>query len=183
MLANGIWEANGANNNKVASTNILWKTPENGLTAPLFILVALRAIARVAGIPPKRGVTIFAIPCPISSRSELCLLPVIPSETTADSRDSIPPNIAITNAGCQSIKIFSQVIWGYLNVGNDCGMPPNADQIVATLLVQKMTAATVGLMRATSKTGTLGKNLGIKITIKRPITAVSTLNMFMESKF
>ena len=42
-------------------------TPDKGETAPLLILVAVLAIAPVAGIPPKRGVMILAIPCPISS--------------------------------------------------------------------------------------------------------------------
>ncbi|MNG16707.1 hypothetical protein D3C84_1006450 [compost metagenome] len=80
-------------------TTIPCMMPESGDVAPFLILVAVRAIAPVAGIPPKRGVTMFAMPCPISSRLLLWRVPVIPSATTADSKDSIPPSIAIISAG------------------------------------------------------------------------------------
>ncbi|MNJ39451.1 hypothetical protein D3C77_343230 [compost metagenome] len=73
--------------------------PEIGETAPFLILVAVRAIAPVAGMPPNNGAAIFAMPCPINSRLLLCLLFVIPSATTADSKDSMLPNIAIMKAG------------------------------------------------------------------------------------
>src|SRR5699024_439318 len=62
MLANGILDAYGANNNKIANTKTLCKIPENGLTAPALILVAVRAMAPVAGIPPNIGVTMLASP-------------------------------------------------------------------------------------------------------------------------
>ena len=62
-------------------------------------MAAVRAIAPVAGIPPKRADIIFPIPCPINSAFDLCLLPIIPSETTAESRDSIAASIAIVKAG------------------------------------------------------------------------------------
>src|SRR5699024_3437772 len=71
ILANGTCEANGANNKSVSNTNTLWNIPENGLIAPLFIFVAVLAIAPVAGIPPKKGVTILAKPCPNNSRLDL----------------------------------------------------------------------------------------------------------------
>ena len=64
-----------------------------------FTLAAVRAIAPVAGIPPKRADIIFPIPCPINSAFDLCLLPIIPSETTAESKDSIAASIAIVKAG------------------------------------------------------------------------------------
>ena len=40
----------------------------------------------------------------------LCFVPVIPSSTTAQSRDSIAPSIAIENAAGSSVRIESQVI-------------------------------------------------------------------------
>ena len=112
MLANGIWDANGANSNSVSSTNKPWMTPDILETAPDLILVAVRAIAPVAGIPPKNGVTIFAIPCPISSLLLLCFVPDMASATTAESNDSIPPNTAIAKAGTIKRCIRSQVISG-----------------------------------------------------------------------
>src|SRR5690625_3819699 len=62
IAANGTCDAYGAKINSVSKTKTLWKIPENGLTAPLLMLVAVRAIAPVSGIPPKKGVTIFANP-------------------------------------------------------------------------------------------------------------------------
>ena len=41
--------------------------PAMGVFAPFFTFVTVLAIAPVAGIPPKNGVIMFAIPCPISS--------------------------------------------------------------------------------------------------------------------
>lgn len=61
-LASGICTANGASNNSVIKTKIPWITPDNGDTAPDLIFVAVRAMAPVAGIPPKNGVTILATP-------------------------------------------------------------------------------------------------------------------------
>jgi hypothetical protein len=59
--------------------------PATGDRAPARMLVAVRAMAPVAGIPPNSGETMFAIPCAASSTFELCRSPVIPSATTADS--------------------------------------------------------------------------------------------------
>src|SRR6266849_956973 len=58
------------------------------------MLVAVLAIAPVAGSPPKSGERIFAIPCPTSSTFGLCLSPLMRSETTADISDSIAPSMA-----------------------------------------------------------------------------------------
>ena len=41
--------------------------PATGVLPPFFTLAAVRAIAPVAGIPPKRADIIFPIPCPINS--------------------------------------------------------------------------------------------------------------------
>ncbi|MNP47212.1 hypothetical protein D3C76_1412550 [compost metagenome] len=76
------------------------------------ILVAVRAMAPVAGMPPNRGVTILAMPWPTSSRLLLCRLPDMPSATTADKSDSMAPSMAMTKAGRSSSLIRSQVITG-----------------------------------------------------------------------
>ena len=72
--------------------------PATGVRPPLLILVIVRAIAPVAGMPPKKGTTTFATPWAMSSVFELCLSPITPSATIADSKDSIAPNIAMVNA-------------------------------------------------------------------------------------
>ncbi|MNW22330.1 hypothetical protein D3C71_2237430 [compost metagenome] len=55
-------EANGANRMRIRNTTIPWMIPENGDTAPFLILVAVLAMAPVAGMPPNSGVTMLAIP-------------------------------------------------------------------------------------------------------------------------
>ena len=66
------------------------------------MLVAVRAIAPVAGKPPNIGETILAIPCPINSTLGLCRSWLMRSETTADISDSIAPSIATVKAGPSS---------------------------------------------------------------------------------
>ena len=56
-------------------------------------------------------------PCPISSALDLCVSPIIPSDTTAESRDSIPARMAIVNAGeiisCTSFMEKSRCMEGW----------------------------------------------------------------------
>ncbi len=49
------------------------------------------AIAPVAGIPPNNPEPIFPISRAISSVFDLCFAAIIPSETTAESRDQFRP--------------------------------------------------------------------------------------------
>ena len=73
--------------------------PAIGVRPPFFTFVAVRAIAPVAGMPPKSGDTMFATPCATSSMFERCRPPIMPSATTAESSDSIAPSSAMVNAG------------------------------------------------------------------------------------
>ena len=78
-----------------------------GERAPLRMLVAVRAMAPVAAKPPKKGATMLPMPCATSSPSGSCLVPAMPSETTADRSDSIAPSIAIVNAEGSSARTRS----------------------------------------------------------------------------
>src|SRR2546428_2944598 len=148
-----------------------------GDAAPFLILVAVRAIAPVAGMPPKRGVTILAIPCPMSSRLLLCLLPDMPSATTADNKDSIPPSMAITNAGGSNSFIFSKENCGRVSVGSMLGIAPKVVPIVAIFPLKNKVAAILETSSATKEAGILGKILGNAIRMARLIIAVITLYM------
>jgi hypothetical protein len=68
--------------------------PDTGPRAPARTLVAVRAIVPVTQMPPNSADPILASPCATSSQFERCLRPVMPSATTADSRDSIAPSNA-----------------------------------------------------------------------------------------
>ena len=69
------------------------------------LFVAVLAMAPVAGIPPKIGEAMFATPCAINSMFESCLEPIIPSATTAESKDSIAASTAIEIAVGKSVVI------------------------------------------------------------------------------
>ena len=79
--------------------------PATGDTAPQRILVAVRAIAPVAGNPPKRGDRILAKPCATSSTLGLCWSPLMRSATTADMSDSIAPSRATVIAGEINVRM------------------------------------------------------------------------------
>jgi len=67
-------------------------------------LVALRAMAAVAVMPPNSGATRLPSPWPISSPLGSWLLPVMPSATTAQSSDSMAPSMAMAKAGASSLR-------------------------------------------------------------------------------
>ncbi len=86
---------------------------------PLLILVIVRAMAPVAGMPPNNGVIRLAVPCSISSVFESSLYtPVTPSATVADSNDSIAPNTAIVMATGNKSLMASQLRVGMAALGN-----------------------------------------------------------------
>ena len=98
----GIYCASGIRKRKISSSTTAWMTPATGVRPPLLILVIVRAMAPVAGMPPNRGVTTLAIPWATSSWLELCLSPVTPSATVADSSDSMAPSTAMVIAAGSS---------------------------------------------------------------------------------
>ena len=95
----GIYTAYGIRNRYMSRSTAAWMRPVTGLFPPLLMLAIVLARAPVAGIPPKRGVTMFAIPCPMSSVFALCCFPVAPSATMAARSDSMAQRMAMVNAG------------------------------------------------------------------------------------
>jgi hypothetical protein len=101
-----------------------WIMPATGVRAPERMLVAVRAIAPVAGSPPNSGETMFAIPCAVSSTFGLWWSRPMRSATTAESSDSIAPSSAIVIAGRKSVGISAGRNSGTLRCGSPEGMPP-----------------------------------------------------------
>ena len=87
-----------------------WKTPVNLVFAPDLIATLVRAIAAVAGIPPKNGSIKFPTPCAINSWSLFNCFPVILPALAPQSKLSIIPNIAILNAGAIKPVTLSKLI-------------------------------------------------------------------------
>lgn len=92
---------------------------------PERMLTAVRAIAPVAGMPPKNPEATDASPCPTSSRSA-SYGPVsdIEAATRADSSDSIAANAATVNAGPSSDRTVAQSAVGRRGAGRVFGSSP-----------------------------------------------------------
>ena len=73
----------------MSSSVSAWMIPATGVRPPFLTLVAVRAMAPVAGMPPKSGDAMLATPCATSSMFDRCRPPIMPSATTAESSDSI----------------------------------------------------------------------------------------------
>ena len=114
----GIIAAYGIKATSTRSNTMACVIPEIGDLPPFLTFAAVRAIAPVAGIPPKKPEQIFPKPCAMSSVLELCLSLIIPSETTHESKDSIPAKSAMVNALGSTAIIFSPVIWGIVKAGS-----------------------------------------------------------------
>ena len=110
--ANGIILASGMNNSMISRRTTAWIMPETGVDPPFLIFATVLAIAPVAGIPPNKPEAILATPCATSSILERCLEPIIPSATTAESKDSMEPRIAIVKAGPMSSLRSASVTTG-----------------------------------------------------------------------
>ena len=81
--------------------------PATGVFAPERMLVAVRAIAPVAGSPPTSGDSTLAMPCAVSSTLGSCRSPAMRSATVADMSDSIAPSMATVSTDGSSGMIRS----------------------------------------------------------------------------
>ncbi len=78
----------------------------------------------------------------------------MPSDTTADSRDSMPASIAMVKAGATKPRMVSHDVLGRLGLGSDAWISPNRSPIVSTGRWKSCTSAVM----ATSAT----KGAGIR---------------------
>lgn len=131
--------------------------PETGLVAPARTFVAVRAIVPVTQMPPKSAEQIFATPWAISSMLERCLRPVIPSATTADSKDSIAPRRANETASGKTAAALSSESGGKVGRRSPRGMPPNRVPIVSAGNCRRATKAEAAAT-AISMPGQCGRN-------------------------
>ena len=160
----------------IISRKIACAIPATGVRPPFSMLVAVRAIAPVAGNPPNKAAATLAAPVAISSILERCFLPIIPSATTAESKLSIPAKKAIVKeAGSNFLMVASVIspgIWGQTKV---LSTAPKVKVIVATSKCANFTAKVV-MIRAAKEPGSAFHFLGQKMIIakvKRPTAKVS----------
>ena len=117
------------------------------------MLVAVRAIAPVAGKPPTSGEATLAMPCAISSTLGLWRSPLMRSETTADISDSIAPSMATVIAGEISGRMRWNCKGGIAKLGRPEGIPPKRVPIVSIGNLSNADT-TVPVKRATIYPGT-----------------------------
>ena len=107
--------------------------PATGEVAPERMLVTVRAMVPVAGMPPKKGTTKLATPCAISSwLGSWRGRPLSWSATRAHSSDSMAPSSAMVRVGVTSSLTVSQENSGSAKAGRPCGMPPKRVPMVST---------------------------------------------------
>ena len=131
-VGRGTRAASGAATSTISNSTEACTMPATGLLAPLLMLVTVRAMVPVAGMPPKNGVMKLAVPCAISSWFGSCRSSVMPSATRAHSSDSMAPRIASVRAGMNRKRAVSQLSSGRAKAGSSAGMPPKRLPIVST---------------------------------------------------
>ncbi len=152
-VARGTKRARGAATMSTASRVSAWTIPETGVSAPERILVAVRAIAPVAGMPPKNGDARLATPCATSSTLELCRSPLMPSATTAESRLSTAASSATVNAEGSSGKMCSARQCGRENAGK---AERNSAEAAADRLYRRVKAPAPLRCRSTGRRSSRG---------------------------
>ena len=131
-VAIGMCAASGPATARTTSRVAACVRPAIGVVPPLRMLVAVRAIAPVAGIPPKSGDAMLATPWATSSVFARCRLPVSESATTADSSDSMAASSAMVNAGVTSSGRRCSDTFGKRGHGRPRGSSPNREPMVST---------------------------------------------------
>ena len=121
--------------------------------APVRTLTAVRAMAAVAGIPPKSGLARLARPCPNSSRSGSWRSEtLIASATVADSRLSSAASAATASAGIARTRRSFQARAGSCGAGRPSGSAP-----IRAMSRSATWASTVAAATATSDIGMPGR--------------------------
>ncbi len=155
----GIRAARGIRASRMTVSVTQCTIPAIGVRPPLRTLAAVRAMAPVAGIPPKRPEKILPSPCPISSALDLWVSPIIPSETTAESSDSIPARMAMVKAGESICEISDMFTDGSAGAGKEEESVPYTLPMVLTGSCAKYVIAVVMTM-ATREPGILSVTFG-----------------------
>src|SRR6202035_2229487 len=104
---------------------------------------------------------------------DLWFPPIIPSETTADSRDSMDPNKAIVKAGRTRFLIVEKSKFGMDGVGKEDWILPNLLPIVSIGRCKNCMMAVVTSI-ATNEPGILCVTFGQNKIIVTVIAAVKT---------
>ena len=85
-----------------------WTMLTRRVCPPDLMLTLVRAMAAVAGTPPKKGMSMLPTPCAINSWLACRRIPVMFEATAPHSRDSTAPRAVMVNAGASRSGRFAQ---------------------------------------------------------------------------
>ena len=166
-------------NRNISNSTAACTIPAMGVRPPLLMLVIVRAMAPVAGIPPKIGDARLAIPWAISSVLESWRSPITPSATVAESSDSMAPSIAMVIAGETSPLITSHDSSGTWAPGSWLEIEKRSPMVSIELMpiyCFRSKAAIVITMMAISEPGNFRSTLLIRATFgQRAMTATEPI--------
>ena len=148
-----MWLASGAATSTEDRKGVAWTMRADRGRRRLMMMVMVRAMVPVAGMPPKNGVMKLATPCAISSWLGLCRSSIRPSAMRAHSRDSMAPSNVSVRVGMNRKRALLQLNSGHCKVGRCAGMPPNLLPIVSTGS-ERLTQASVANSSAMMEPGT-----------------------------
>ena len=117
MVGIGISAAYGISTTSTSTSTTECTIPAMGVRPPFLMLVAVLAMAPVAGIPPNNAEPILPIPCATSSILDLCFDPIILSATTQDNKDSIAASTAMVKPSEISPATTEKLILGICKAG------------------------------------------------------------------
>ena len=106
MVGMGIKLARGIKNSSTSSSTTECTIPAMGVLPPLLMFAAVRAIAPVAGIPPKNTEAMLPRPCATSSALGLWRESIIVSATTQERSDSMAAKMAMVKASGKTASIL-----------------------------------------------------------------------------
>ena len=142
-------------------------------------LAAVLAIAPVAGIPPKSADTILPAPCATSSILGLCLEPIIPSDTTHESRLSIPARTAIVRASGRSVSIISILTDGTDTPGSPFFIVYRLPIVLTSFNGPMNLTIRTDTITAISDGGILSRDLNLGHIIRIASDTAPTINAFI----
>ena len=167
--ARGILDMTPPSRNIDAIIVIEWKTLTSLVWPPAFMATLVLAIAAVAGTPPRKGITIFPIPCAISSlEASIFSFFIFPADAP-HKRLSIIPSAAILAAGVISTFTDSNVKADSISLFSRrsvFGIAPTSDTSKS-----KIICITSAIIMLASEDGNLAFNfLGYRSIIATTIT-------------
>ena len=168
-------------NTRTTSSTSAWVMPATGVRPPFLTFAAVRAMAPVAGMPPKSAEPMLPTPCATSSMllrwCELIML----SATTQDRSDSMAARMAMVMPfGSWSLS-SSTLSWGTWSVGRLLPMVYRSPMVLAC--IPRPLTMPIPTMSATRDPGILPLTLGQRKRMARHTAPTARACQFAVTMF